>query len=213
MKRPPLSLLAALTLGAGGFSVGSAVTFGGLNVAPRGPQNLNLETGATEFPQGGVVTDARTGLRLSAGQLGLEPGERLNARNATLTLRQGGTLRAQNVLYDLKRGTVTASGNVTYNDARFRELSARQLVLHVKAGFVVAEGDVRAANPALRARTLAFDARTAQALLSGDPHLTRAGTDAATSGQPLLLTFSGPRLLRVNRPDSAALARFAPYLK
>lgn len=211
MNRVLLSLLAALTLGSGPLGVASAVTFGGLNVAPRGPQNLNLQTGATEFPQGGVVTDARSGLRLNAAQLNLTSGERLDARNATLTLRQGGSLSAQTVRYDLSQGTVTASGHVAYNDARFKQLSADRLVLHVKTGFVVAEGDVRASTPALRAETLAFDTRTAQALLSGEVQLSQAA--ALPPGQPLLLTFSGPRLLRVTRPDAAALSRFAPYLK
>ncbi|WP_034384490.1 hypothetical protein [Deinococcus sp. YIM 77859] len=205
MQRPLLSLLAALTLG-----TGSAVTFGGLNVTPRGPQNLNLETGATHFPQGGTVSDARSGLKLTAGHLELQPGERLSAKAATLTTRQGGTLRAPNVTYDLQRGTLTASGGVTYTDARLKQLTADQLVLHLKTGFVTARGSVKAAAPALSAQTLTLDTRTAQALLSGQARLTAQAAPVPT----LLLTFSGNRLLRVQpNPDASTLRRFAPYLE
>lgn len=192
------------------LGTGGAVTFGGLNVTPRGPQNLNLETGATDFPQGGTVTDARSGLKLTAGHLQLQPGERLHAQEATLTTRQGGTLRAEAITYDLKAGMLSASGNVTYTDARLKNLTAGQMVLHLKTGFVTARGGVRAATPPLSAQTLAFDTRTAQALLSGQARLSAQGTPAQT----LLLTFSGHRLIRAqSSPDAATLRRFAPYLK
>ncbi|WP_034360158.1 hypothetical protein [Deinococcus phoenicis] len=211
MNRFLLSLLATLTLG-----TGSAVSFGGLNVTPRGPQNLNLETGATDLPQGGTATDATTGLRLSADQMQLAPGERLSAQGATLTTRQGGTLHAQSVTYDLKLGTVTASGDVTYNDARLKNLSAGRVVLHVKTGFVTAQGRVKATAPALSAETLVFDTRTVQVLLSGDARLTLPvkGQQVVAGSRPLLLTFSGNRLLRATAgPDAAAVSRFAPYLR
>lgn len=207
MKRLFLPLLAALTLGVGG-----AVTFGGLSVTPRGPQNLNLQTGATELPQGGTATDARTGLRLSAARMELQPGERLTARSATVTTRQGGTLRAANVNYDLGRGTVTASGSVTYTDARLRDLRADRLVLHVKTGFVSALGGVRAQTPPLGAAALAFDASTSQVVLAG-PYRAAGGLQAGPGGR-LLLVFGGNRLLRATpNPDAGTVARFAPYLK
>lgn len=210
MNRLLLSLLATLTLGAA-----SAVTFGGLNVSPRGPQNLNLETGATDFPQGGTVTDGRSGLRLQAGRLQLQPGQRLSAQGATLTTRQGGTLRAANVIYDLNLGTVTATGDVSYADARLRNLTAGRMVLHVKTGFVSAHGDVRASTPALSASALAFDPRTAQTVLAGPARLSQgAQTLEADKGGHLLLTFSANRLLRAaSRTDAATLGRFTPYLK
>lgn len=210
MKRFFLSLLAGLTLGAGG-----AVNFGGLNVTPRGPQNLNLQTGATDLPQGGTATDSRTGLKLTAARLGLQPGERLTAGEATVTTRQGGTLRARNVTYDLKGGTVTASGDVTYTDARIRGLRATRLVLHVRTGFVSALGGVQAQTPPLSAAALAFDASTAQAVLRGPYRLAGGAPLAAAGAQArLLLVFGGQRVLRATpTPDAATVARFAPYLK
>ncbi|MFB9994247.1 hypothetical protein ACFFLM_20020 [Deinococcus oregonensis] len=203
-----------LTLVALGLGTAQAVTFGGLTVTPRGPQTLNLETGATELPQGGTATDSRGGLKLVAAAMQLNPGSALKAQNATLTTRQGGTLRAQNVIYDLKAGTLTATGNVTYTDVRLKGVSANKVTLYVKTGFVTATGGVKATTPALSGSVLIFDSQTMQTLLSGPFDLkTSAGAKAGKVGERLLLTFAGNRLTRTSTPDAGTLTRFAPYLK
>jgi lipopolysaccharide assembly outer membrane protein LptD (OstA) len=204
----------ALTLVALGLSTAQAVTFGGLTVTPRGPQTLNLETGATELPQGGTATDNRGGIKLVASAMQLSPGTALKAQNATLTTRQGGTLRAQNMTYDLKAGTLTATGNVTYADARLKGVSANKVTLYVKTGFVAATGGVKATTPALSGTVLVFDSQTMQTLLGGPYNLkTSAGATAGKAGERLLLAFAGNRLTRSSAPDAGTLARFAPYLK
>lgn len=205
--------LTALTLAAGGAQ---AVTFGGLNVTPRGPQNLNLETGATDLPQGGTATDSRGGVKLTAARMQLQPGQRLSAQDATITTRQGGTLKAAQVTYDLKAGTVTATGGVTYNDARFTDLSAPSMTLNVKSGFVTARGGVKAAKPAMTGAALAFDPSTMQAMLAG-PYRVNQGTLRADTAAPagrLLLVFSARSVVRATEdPDSSNRNRFEPYLK
>ncbi|SMB92325.1 hypothetical protein [Deinococcus hopiensis] len=207
MKRSLLTLLpllASVTLGSG-----QAVTFGGLNVSPRGAQNLNLETGATDFPQGGTATDAKNGVRLVADRMQLRPGERLTAQGATVTTPEGATLKASTIVYDLKSGVVTATGGVTFSDAKVRNLTAAEVVLYAKSDFVAARGGVKADTPALQATTLVFDVHSAQALLSGSPRVGGKAVDSPS----LLLTFGGNRLLRSTVPDAAALGRFSPYLK
>ncbi len=205
------TVLAAMTLLLGA----QAVTFGGLNVAPRGPQNLNLETGATELPQGGTVTDRQGGLKLTASRLQLLPGQTLTAQGATLTTQQGGTLRAPQVVYDLKAGTVTATGGVSYTDARLKNLRAPRLILNVKTAFVTASGGVRADTPQLSGGTLAFDLSTMQAVLTG-PYTVRQGTlnASADAAGRLLMVFGGNRVVRSSaQPDATTLGRFTPYLK
>ena len=64
-----------------------AVSFGNLNVTPRGPQNLNLETGATDLPQGGTATDAKTGLKPVAAPMHIQPANQPTAPAPTATLR------------------------------------------------------------------------------------------------------------------------------
>ncbi|GGL84067.1 hypothetical protein GCM10010840_22340 [Deinococcus aerolatus] len=218
MKLPSSSFLAAATLGLltlSPFNGGQAVTFGGLNVTPRGPQNLNLETGVTELPGGGTATDSKGGLKLVASAMTLNPGKTLTAQNAVLTTKQGGTLRAAQVTYDLKSSTVTATGNVTYNDARFKNLSAPRVTLNVGTAFVSASGGVRAEGPALSGAALAFDLNTMQAVLTG-PYTARQGTLNASADAEgrLLLVFGGHQVVRSSAsPDAATLGRFAPYLK
>ncbi|MVN86037.1 hypothetical protein GO986_04590 [Deinococcus sp. HMF7620] len=208
--RPLFAAALALTLGGA-----QALTFGGLSITPRGEQRLNLETGATDLPQGGAATDARSGLNLTAERLNLLPGQTLNAQRATVTTKQGGTLKAPQLTYDLKAGTVTASGGVTYSDARLRGLSAPTLTLNVKTGFVTASGGVKAQTPALSGAALVFDPSTMQAVLTG-PYRVNQGTlkaDAPAGGR-LLLVFGGNRVVRATeQPDADSLARFTPYLK
>jgi hypothetical protein len=212
------SFLAAATLGLltlSPFTGGQAVTFGGLNVTPRGPQNLNLETGLTELPQGGTATDNNGGLKLVAGSMVLNPGKTLTAQNAVLTTKQGGTLRAAQVIYDLRSSTVTATGNVTYTDARFKNLSAPRVILNVRSAFVTALGGVKAETPALSGAALVFDLNTMQAVLTG-PYTAKQGTlnTSADAAGRLLLVFGGNRVVRSSAsPDAATLERFTPYLK
>ena len=218
MKFPPTSALAAATLGLltlSPFTASQAVSFGGLNVTPRGPQNLNLETGVTELPQGGTATDSKGGMKLVASAMTLNPGKTLTARNAVVTTKQGGTLRAAQVTYDLQSSTVTATGNVTYNDARFKNLRAPLVTLNVKTAFVGASGGVKAEGPALSGSALAFDLNTMQAVLTG-PYTARQGTlnASADAAGRLLLVFGGNQVVRSSAsPDAATLGRFAPYLK
>lgn len=205
------TLLTALSLSA----PAQAVTFGGLNITPRGPQNLNLETGNTDLPQGGTATDAKNGIKLVAARMQLKPGQTLSAQDATITVRQGGTLRAAQVTYDLNAGTVTASGNVTYNDVRMTNLSAASMTLYVKPGFMSASGSVKADKPHMQGAALAFDLNTMQALLSGPYRINQMTLNANAGAEGrLLLAFAGNRLSRVNAsPDATTLSRFAPYLK
>ncbi|WP_414656841.1 hypothetical protein ACINK0_12010 [Deinococcus sp. VB343] len=205
-----LTLLTALL----GGSVG-AVTFGGLNVRPLGAQNLNLQTGVTEMPQGGTVTDQKGGLTLTAARLQVKPDELLQAQGATIKTKFGGTLTAQQVRYDLKAGLVTATGNISYSDARVKNMTATSLTLYVKSGFVVARGNVKASSPALSAAGLVFDPNTMQAVLSGPYDLiTRLGGMKGQAGGRVLLTFAGNALTGASaRPAPGDLARFSPYLK
>lgn len=213
MTRPALSRLlatAALLL-----LPAQAVTFGGLNITPRGAQNLNLETGATELPGGGSATDSRSGLTLSAARMSIVPGQSLTAQGATISTKQGGKLTADTVRYDLAAGTVTATGGVSYTDGRLKALQAGRVTLHVKTGFVVASGSVRASDPAMTGTTFVFDAATQQAVLAG-PYSARQGTLNARgdAGDRLLLVFSNRRVVRATAaPDADSLARFLPYLK
>lgn len=218
LRRP--ALLSALTalglLGQTALDRGAqAVTFAGLDITPRGEQKLNLDTGATELPQGGTAIDAGSGMKLVAARMQLRPGQTLRAQDATVTTRQGGTLKAAEVTYDLKGGTVVATGGVTYHDSRFGDLRAPGMALYLKSGFVTAGGGVKAQRPALSASGLVFDPNTMQVLLTGPAQVSQGPVRATTAaGGRLVMVFGGNRLLRAtNSPDNVTLSRFRPYLK
>ncbi|WP_291426920.1 hypothetical protein [Deinococcus sp.] len=215
MKPNPLfPLLTSLTL-AWLPSQAQAMSFGGLTVTPRGAQNLNLETGATDLPSGGTATDTRGGMVLSGAKMQLKPDDSLVAQNATLKTKQGGVLKANNVVYDLKSGTASASGNVSYSDARVKELTAETIVLYVRSGFVVASGGVKASQPDMSGNTLIFDPFTMRSVLTGPFSVnTRYGHPKGALGTKIMLTFGGSSLISANtNPSPDDLARFAPYLK
>ena len=197
------------------FAPAQAANFGGLNVTPRGAQNLNLETGVTEMPTGGTATDTKSGLTLTGSRMQVKPGDTLSAQGATITLKRGGTLKASNVVYDLKNSTVTATGTVSYSDTRISNMRAAQVVLYVKSGFVVASGDVQASKPSLRGGRLVFDPNTMQAALTGPYTLSGNGKSfSGAAGQSMLLNFSASTLGSVKpQPSAVELSRFAPYLK
>lgn len=215
MKFPRLiRLLTSLSL-LGATPFAQAVNFGGLNVTPRGAQNLNLDTGATDLPSGGTATDSKSGLVLTGSKMQLKPNESLTAQGATVKTKHGGTLNAGNVVYDLKNGTVTASGNVTYSDARVKNLTAPSMVVYVKSGFIVASGGIKASKPELSGATLVFDPNTMQSVVSG-PFSLKAmhGSAAGQAGDRLLLNFAGNVLTGANpKPSADEVARFNPYLK
>lgn len=211
LTRALLGTSLALALG----GVASAATFGGLNITPRGPQNLNLDTGVTELPQGGTASDPKGGFQLTAGSMILKPGESLTARNATVTVRQGGTLRATQVVYDLQAGTVTASGGVSYSDVRLSNLNAPTVTLYVKPGILTATGGVKLDKPRLNGQALAFDLTTMQAVVSGPYKVSQLALNASAGPEGrLLLVFAGNHLSRSSTtPDATTLSRFNPYLK
>jgi hypothetical protein len=55
MRLLPLALFLSLAL---------AARFAAFSVEPAGPQRVNLDTGVTTLPQGGVLVDNENGLRL-----------------------------------------------------------------------------------------------------------------------------------------------------
>ena len=131
-----LALIPALT--APGLAQSS--TAFGLQITPRGGQNLNLATGTTDLPQGGTVRDNSAGIKVVAGFISIKTGESLSATSAVVTTRQGGTLRAQQITYNQKAGLVTATGTLNYSDNRVKNLSAQTIYVSTRSGAVTAVG-------------------------------------------------------------------------
>ncbi|UWX65273.1 hypothetical protein [Deinococcus rubellus] len=158
-----LALIPALTAP----SLAQSSSAFGLQITPRGAQNLNLATGITDLPQGGTIRDNKAGIKVVANFISIKTGESLSATSAVLTTRQGGTLRAQQITYNQKASLVTATGTLSYSDNRVKNLSAQTIYVDTRSGAVTAVGNVSAATPAASAAQMVALPTKAAILLRG----------------------------------------------
>jgi hypothetical protein len=206
----------ALALLASGLLTGAgAVSLGAFQIAAKGEQALNLQTGLTELPQGGTATDSKNGLTLTGKTLNYLPGKSLGATGVQIRTADGGTLIADTAQYDVASGVLKASGHLKYDSSAIRGLSADSVSLYTTSGAVLASGRVRASSPALSAnRIVALDGGK-QVLLSGNYQLTVGGSRYANAGPAanLLLGTSSGGINATARPPASALRPFLPFLK
>jgi hypothetical protein len=202
-------LICGLLTGAG------AVSLGAFQIAARGEQNLNLQTGLTELPQGGTATDSKNGLTLTGRTLSYLPGTSLQATGVQIRTADGGTLSADTARYDVSSGVLKASGHLKYDSSAIQGLVADSVSLYTTSGAVLASGRVRAISPALSASRVVALGGGKQVLLSGNYQLTVGGSRYANPGPAatLLLTNSSSGTSATARPTPSALRPFLPFLK
>ena len=201
--------LVALAQGRAATSASAPASAFGLQISPRGEQNLNLATGATELPQGGTVRDSGGQFTLVADSISLVPGKSLSASGVTLTNRLGGVLRAQHLTYLPKAALLTGSGTLSYSDNRFKNLSADTFYLDTRSGVVTAVGAVTASSPAISAaQAVVLPTKSNMLLLSAQ--LVNVLGQKVSGDQLLLNLVTGQTQSPVS---AAALAPYQPYLR
>ena len=152
----PLALFLSLAL---------AARFAAFSVEPAGPQRVNLDTGVTTLPQGGVLMDNENGLRLKAGYIEYKEGAFIRARALEL-LSAKETFRAQSLDYDIPKQEARF-GALVFANADFKGLSAERALALFAEDIVVLKGKVRADSPRLEAETLVADLKAREALVLG----------------------------------------------
>ncbi len=200
-----LALIPALTAP----SLAQGTSAFGLQITPRGGQNLNLATGTTDLPQGGTVRDNSAGIRVVAEFIRIKTGESLSATSAVVTTRQGGTLRAQQITYNQKAGLVTATGTLNYSDNRVKNLSAQTIYVNTRNGAVTAVGNVSTSTPAATAAQMVALPTKAAILLRGAAKVNTLGQ--MVSGESILLNLVTGQAQ--TEASQNALAPFMPYLR
>ncbi|WP_161880380.1 hypothetical protein [Deinococcus alpinitundrae] len=203
-----LSLIPALTAPSLAQSNSGTSAFG-LQITPRGGQNLNLATGTTDLPQGGTVRDNSAGIKVVAGFISIKTGESLSATSAVVTTRQGGTLHAQQITYNQKAGLVTATGALNYSDNRVKNLSAQTIYVSTRSGAVTAVGTVSTSTPAATAAQMVALPTKSAILLRGAAKVNTLGQ--AISGESILLNLVTGQAQ--TEASQNALAPFTPYLR
>ncbi|APD08398.1 MULTISPECIES: hypothetical protein [Thermus] len=196
MKR----LLPLLFLG-----VALAARFATFSVEPFGPQRVNLDTGVTTLPQGGVLVDNENGLRLKGSYIEYKEGSFVRAKGVEL-LSGKETFVAQSLEHDIPKQEARFQG-LTFSNADFKGLKAERALALFGEDVVVLKGKVQAESPRLQAETLVVDLQGREALALGS--FTYQEGKATLKGQGasarLHLRFQGGKVVASTKVPQGAL--------
>lgn len=186
-----------------------AARFAAFSVEPFGTQILNLDTGVTTLPQGGILTDNENGLRLRAGYIEYKEGMFIRARALEL-LSQKESFQAQALEHDIPRQEARYT-RLSFSNPDFKNLQAERALALLEEGILVGKG-ILSEKPALKAELLVVDLKRREALVGGNFSL-REGQRVLTGTGPsarLLIQFSFGRLKADTRvPQGHRLLRYA----
>ncbi|MFC0596450.1 hypothetical protein ACFFFP_09785 [Thermus composti] len=191
-----------------------AARFATFSVEPFGAQRVNLDTGVTTLPQGGILTDNENGLRLKGGYIEYKEGSFVRAKGVEL-LSQEETFLADALEHEIPKQEARFQ-NLTFSNADFQNLKAKRALALFAEDVVVLKGSVRAEKPFLEAETLVVDLKGRQALALG-PFVYKEGK-ATLRGQGenarLYLRFQGGKVQASTKVPQEALrlARYAARL-
>jgi hypothetical protein len=147
------------------LAVALGARFAAFSVEPFGTQRVNLDTGVTTLPQGGVLTDHENGLRLKAGYLEYKEGSFVRARSAEL-LSEKETFLAQSLEHDIPKQEARFIG-LSFSNPDFKHLRAKAALALFSEDVVILQGSVPAESPRLQAEALVADLKGREALVLG----------------------------------------------
>ncbi|ADW20925.1 hypothetical protein [Thermus scotoductus] len=191
-----------------------AARFATFSVEPFGTQRVNLDTGVTTLPQGGVLTDHENGLRLKAGYLEYKEGSFVRARGAEL-LSEKETFLAQSLEHDIPKQEARFIG-LSFSNPDFKGLKADKALALFAEDIVVLKGRVQAESPRLQAETLVVNLKSREALALGS--FTYQEGKATLRGQGpsarLYLRFVSGKVQATTKvpPGATLLAQYATRL-
>lgn len=197
-----LLALCVLVLTAGRFSSFSVES---------GEQELDLGTGVTTMPRGGVLVDNKNNLRLEGSYIQFKQEEFIRARNATLRGSEG-TFYASSLEY-LFHGEQLKLSGVRYSSSNVRGLSSASGLGLLAESVVVLKGSVRSQDPQLEANILVIDTARSQALVLGS--FSYRDSQSSFRGQredsTLLIDFRGSRATATTKVPADVLNRLRSY--
>ncbi|WP_234505116.1 MULTISPECIES: hypothetical protein [Thermus] len=186
------------------LGVALAARFATFSVEPFGPQRVNLDTGVTTLPQGGILVDNENGLRLKGSYIEYKEGAFVRARGVEL-LSSKETFLAQSLEHDIPKQEARFQ-SLTFSNADFKGLKAERALALFAEEVVVLKGKVQADSPKLQAEALVVDLKGREALALGS--FTYQEGKATLKGQGasarLHLRFQGGKVLASTKvPESA----------
>ncbi|WP_038055477.1 hypothetical protein [Thermus amyloliquefaciens] len=152
-----LALLLASALGA---------RFAAFSVEPFGPQRVNLDTGVTTLPQGGILTDNEQAWKLKGSFVEYKENSFIFVKRAEF-LTDAFRLDAQELRLDIPRQTVSISG-LSLHHPLFSRLWVKKGLLFLEEDILVAREEVRVEKPLLEASLMVVNLKTKQGLVLGE---------------------------------------------
>lgn len=207
--KPMKRLAWTLLLGLVGLALGAR--FATFSVEPFGAQRLDLDTGVTTLPQGGILTDNENGLRLKAAYIAYKEGSFVRAREVEL-LSEKERFVAASLEHDIPKQQALFQ-DLLFANADFQDLRADRALALFEEEVVVLKGRVQAKSPRLQAEALAVDLKAREALALGS--FTYQEGKATLRGQGkdarLYLRFAGGKVQATTKlPAQAARPRPTP---
>ncbi|RTH21360.1 hypothetical protein CSW30_00280 [Thermus scotoductus] len=191
-----------------------AARFATFSVEPFGTQRVNLDTGVTTLPQGGVLTDHENGLRLKGSYIEYKEGSFVRARKVEL-LSQKETFLAESLEHDIPKQEARFIG-LSFSNPDFKGLKAERALALFAENIVVLKGRVQAESPRLQAETLVVNLKDQEALALGS--FTYQEGKATLRGQGpnarLYLRFASGKVQASTKvpPSASPLAQYAARL-
>jgi len=154
--RRALLLVAALLFAAARFAT--------LSIEPYGDSVLDLETGVTTLPQGGVIYDSANDVSIDAGYIEYVEDAYIVAKQAKMATEKV-RIEAEKLRYVPEREEVVLEGKIVFDSDQLKGLEAGRGWVDLEHGVAVVSDGVRAASPELEAARLVAAYRDGEVLL------------------------------------------------
>jgi hypothetical protein len=197
-------------------SAALAVNFAGFSIKPYGDQNLDLTTGITTLPKGGVISDSERGFTVDAKWLRFKEGDFVEIKEGKIKYLTTGILNAISAHYDLKNNRFTVQGELTYSDALIKNLQAKDADLDSTKQILLIKSGVSANDPKILADRLMVDYLNKAAVLQGNYTYTYKGARLSGKGDKAMLwvTWNDKNELKAStKPTPEQLKPYLSLLK
>lgn len=198
------------------FALGSLslAQFASLTITPNGEPQLDISTGITTLPQGGLIVDKARDITLNATFIEYQDNSYIKAQSAQA---EGffGLLFSPEFYLDRTQNIITASGGITLSKDGL-SLNASSLTLYLTNGIAVLSGNVNNQEPKFQAATLVLKMGAGYSLLvSPFNYQDLISKDEAGSLIQLNQTREADDSFTYNisaTPDEAVQAELEPYI-
>jgi hypothetical protein len=165
---------------------------------------VNLDTGVTTLPQGGVITDNENGLRLKGSYIEYKEGAFIRAKGVEL-LSEKEAFRAEALEHDIPKQEARFTA-LLFSNPDFQEVRSERALALFAEDVVILKGSVRAKRPDLEAEALVVDLKAREALALGrftyrEGRATLRGQEASAR---LFLRFASGRVQATTKPPESA---------